>query len=347
MTTKTNIFYTGATGYIGGAVLARLLAHPNAANFEITALIRSEAKGKLLQEEFGIKPLVGSLEDVDKIMAASEAANVVFNMADCDDIPSAQAILAGMKIRHEKTGEIPILIHTSGTGMLLEDSRGAARPDAIVYDDMNMEHVKSIPPDAIHRPVDTLIVAADVAGHVRAHMVAPSIVFGMTSHALVAARIANASSSAMAHLARTAIARGRPPVVGEGKSVWPIVHIDDTADIYPRLLDAVYAGPAAVGHGEEGLYFLENGELPWSAVAHAVGLAQAAHGAGRVPEPESLTSAAQLAEVFGSEAFGMLFGSNVRCKASRARALGWAPKYGVGDFDGCMLADFGAVLNEK
>ena len=37
------------------------------------------------------------------------------HQADADDEPAMKAILAGMKKRHEKTGDTPILIHLVST----------------------------------------------------------------------------------------------------------------------------------------------------------------------------------------------------------------------------------------
>lgn len=77
MSSKQRIFFTGATGYIGGAVLQRLLQD---GTFEITALVRNADKAKKLNE-LGIKTVVGSLDDAEKIVAASAAADIVFNTA--------------------------------------------------------------------------------------------------------------------------------------------------------------------------------------------------------------------------------------------------------------------------
>lgn len=65
------------TGYIGGSILQRLLAHPNKQNFEITALVRSADKAKRLESEFGVKTVMGSLQDLDKLEALAENAHVV------------------------------------------------------------------------------------------------------------------------------------------------------------------------------------------------------------------------------------------------------------------------------
>ncbi|KAK7039713.1 hypothetical protein R3P38DRAFT_3181502 [Favolaschia claudopus] len=45
-TTKTNFLLTGATGYIGGSILARFLAHPHADAFQFTVLVRDPKKAE-------------------------------------------------------------------------------------------------------------------------------------------------------------------------------------------------------------------------------------------------------------------------------------------------------------
>src|ERR1700678_1300926 len=84
MSTKTNIFLTGATGkfttprhlcppeadcaprkhegYIGGSVLSRFLKHPDASSFNITVLVRSPEKAEKLKA-FEVNPVVGSHSD--------------------------------------------------------------------------------------------------------------------------------------------------------------------------------------------------------------------------------------------------------------------------------------------
>jgi len=97
MSTKLNILLTGATGglmsfsptflvltpdelgYIGGSVLSRLLKHPNAATFHITALARSSDKADKLKT-LGVDTIIGSYTDEDLTYLTEAAANadVVF-----------------------------------------------------------------------------------------------------------------------------------------------------------------------------------------------------------------------------------------------------------------------------
>lgn len=118
------------TGYVGGSVLTRLLALPDADKYEITALVRSPEKAKKL-ETFGVKTVVGSIQDVALLTRLAEQAHVVFSLVsssfsndgsrldinaacsqvDCDDEDQARAIVSGLKKRHDATRDIPIVIH--------------------------------------------------------------------------------------------------------------------------------------------------------------------------------------------------------------------------------------------
>lgn len=97
MSPKVKFFITGATGtyasqcfslvdwiidatfgkgYIGGAVLEQFLAHPDAATFEFTALVRSSEKAEKFKT-LGINAVVGSLSDLALVEKLASEANVV------------------------------------------------------------------------------------------------------------------------------------------------------------------------------------------------------------------------------------------------------------------------------
>lgn len=80
MTTRTRIFLTGATGYIGGSVLQRLLDHPKRDTMGITALVRNVDKAKLFNT-LGINTVVASLLDHDKLTELTAASDVVIHTA--------------------------------------------------------------------------------------------------------------------------------------------------------------------------------------------------------------------------------------------------------------------------
>ena len=61
-------------------MLIRLLEHQNAATFDITVLVRDGSKAKTLESQFGIKAVVGTHQDLDKIERLAENAHVVFHL---------------------------------------------------------------------------------------------------------------------------------------------------------------------------------------------------------------------------------------------------------------------------
>ncbi|TFK78738.1 hypothetical protein K466DRAFT_58712, partial [Polyporus arcularius HHB13444] len=150
---KLQIFYTGATGYIGGAVLQLILQHAQASTFAITALVRDAAKAQLLESKFGVRTVVGSLQDLDKLTELAENAHIVVHTADADDEAALKAILAGLKRRHEKTGDVPHFIHTSGLALIADTARGEYLASNI-WSDLDVAALDALPPTAPHHAAD-------------------------------------------------------------------------------------------------------------------------------------------------------------------------------------------------
>ncbi|KAI0783870.1 NAD(P)-binding protein [Irpex lacteus] len=345
---QTTILFLGATGYLGGSVLARLLAHPSRHTFAITALVRSEEKAKKL-ETFGVTPVVGSTKDTALLAKLAENAHVVFSTADSDDLEATTAFLTGIKNRHVKTGDVPILIHTSGTGVLTAGeafTKGLGITDKIFVDDDSDDLERSIPSTAWHRNVDLAIIQADKEGYVRSHIVAPGVIWGIAKHALVKAGISNANTKGVGFIALPSVARGQAAVIGKGQAIWPSVNIEEQADVFIILYDAIVSSPEKVGHGRDGYYFGENGEFLWYDLSKAIGKALVKRGLAQTDEPTSFTSE-ELIKNFGSEDVGNMFGSNSRARGKKARSLGWEPKLDTQSFLDSIDAEVEILLKQK
>ncbi|GJE96185.1 NAD(P)-binding protein [Phanerochaete sordida] len=347
MSGKTPIFYIGATGYIGGSVLAKLLKHPSADTFDITALVRSEDKAAKLNK-LGVRTVIGSYKDVALVERLSEAAHVVFSMADADDLPMVQAILKGLKQRHAKLGDLPILIHTSGTGVLThgQETKGMAATD-VIYDDSDFEQIANIKPEALHRNVDNAIFEADKDGYCRTYIILPSTIYGIAQNHLVDAGIQNPYSIQIPMVIKASLGRGRAGMVGKGLALWPNVHIEDVSDLYIILYDAIVTkGTEGVDHGIRGYYFGENGEHAWGDISRAVGQAMVALGLATEAEPTAFTDE-ELEKYFGSVETGNYWGTNSRARANHSRALGWKPKYTTQDMLASIKPEVEAILKQQ
>ncbi|KAI6104126.1 hypothetical protein F5141DRAFT_1216679 [Pisolithus sp. B1] len=340
----TRIFLTGATGYLGGSVLSRLIEHPTYEHTEIWVLIRPSKEGKIPAfRSLGVKTVLGTYDDLDLLEDQAAHADIVFACADADNLPGAQAILKGMRKKHERTGVQPLLIHTSGTGeqgyplykvkgvpnepsgVLIDDAKGLHSTD-IIYDDMNPDQIHSLPPTQPHRNVDLAVLKADRDHDIKSYIILPSTVYSHAKTKLVALGVQNPRSIQIPMLIHAGLLKGQGGVVGNGENIWPNVHIDDVSDLFVVVYENALSGRAA--HGREGFYFGENGEHKVYDVSKAIAQALYELGKGRSPEPEPFTQ--EDYEHFGRRNLEYL-GTNSRCRGRRGRLLGWKPKYTTED----------------
>ncbi|KXN91706.1 hypothetical protein AN958_12558 [Leucoagaricus sp. SymC.cos] len=302
---KIQIFTTGATGYIGGSILDRLLAHPDRPAFEITTLVRSEEKARALKF-FGLRPVVGSFQDLSLLEGLAADADIIFDAVDADNLEAARAMLRGLKKRHQAIGKAAVFIHTaniqSGTGLLADNAAGMYATDKI-WNDADANDIETLPDSAPHRDVDLAIIDADRQGFVKT------------------AGISNNRSIQIPSLIRTALDRRRAGMVGKGLNIWSNVHIDDVADLYMNIFNAVNSDRQP-GHGREGYYFGENGEHTLYDVGKGIGNVLVELGECTSAEPTSFARE-EIDRYFGGSTS---LGSNSRCRGNRSRAIGWRPK---------------------
>ncbi|KAJ3532955.1 hypothetical protein NM688_g7347 [Phlebia brevispora] len=331
---KIPIFFLGATGFLGGSILTRLLARPDASSYDITALVRDPVKAKKL-ESFGIKTVIGSLTEISQL---AEQAHVVFSCADCDNLDHVQHVLAGLKKRHEATGDIPIVIHTSGTGELIlgQDTGGMSASDTI-FDDSNVEQMKSLPIDAPHRNVTVAYVDADVQGYIKTYIVMPGLIYGTVVSPMVAAGVQNSNTRALEYMISPALDRRQAGVVGAGLSRWGSVHVDDAADLEVLLWNTILSNEQTVKHGWEGFYLVVSDEFAWHEIAKEIG---------RKMFSLSLSANDEVTAFKDDEIpswYALFAGSNSRARPTNSISLGWKPKYTTKDF----LASLGGEVERR
>lgn len=284
------VFVTGAAGYIGGSIAARLLA----AGHKVRGLTRSPEKAEALRVR-GIEPVVASLDDADRLAEAARRADAVINAASSDHRGAADALVEAL------AGSGKPLLHTSGTSVLADDARG--EPGDRIHDE---ETPFEPPPERAPRAaLDSMIVAAVERG-VRSVVLCNSLIYGRGQGL-------HAESVQIPTLARIARETGAPRHIGRGLNVWSNVHIEDVADLYLLALDRAPGGS---------FYFVENGSASFKDLVAAIGRAL---GLDRPPEPWPFEAAAR---ELGPVPARYTYGSNSRVRADRARrTLGWAPRH--------------------
>ncbi|KAJ7106246.1 hypothetical protein C8R44DRAFT_942107 [Mycena epipterygia] len=316
---KTKFFLSGATGYIGGAVLARFLKHPDAANFDFTLLVRDAKKADAFRA-MGFNTVVGSLADEDLLERLASEADVVIATADCDDVVAANATLRGSKKRFERTGVPQTYINT--VRVLTDDAKGMFHYDT-VYDDSNAAQLETLDPAQPHRNVDLTLLEADKAGYIKSYIIIPATIYGRATGPFVAAGLQNPTSMQIPGLINASIDRGQGGMVGLGKNLWPSVEIHEQADLYVNLYDAIQTRPEETGHGRDGLYFGASDEYLLYDVSRVIAEALVEIGRGKSAEPTTF-SAEEVRKYFEPGLYRAQ-GASSRCVAKNSYAIGWAP----------------------
>ncbi|CAF1484169.1 unnamed protein product [Didymodactylos carnosus] len=341
------IFLTGATGYIGGQVLSELLASRKS-QYKVTALVRGEERAAKLRD-LGVETIIGSLDDTNLLSKASSQANIVIHTADADHPGSATAIVNGL-LQTASASERKIFIHTSGTGVISDNAKGAYTSDKI-YSDLNVDDIKALPDKAIHRNVDLIVsaVGADPSNYITTAIIMPPTIYG------IGAGPFNKLSIQIPEVIRFGIQHRKIYIPFEGENIWSSIHIKDLGRAYIHLLDKLIENkeyPALGMKGYDGYYFAENGEFQWRQIFEKV--AQLLHKKGLVDDEnvQSITFEQQVETLFNGicnglpgQAVYLLWGSNSRSKAERLRMLGWKPTEKESVFD--TIADETDAIRNK
>ncbi|HEX6343784.1 NAD-dependent epimerase/dehydratase family protein [Umezawaea sp.] len=286
-----DIFLTGATGFLGGVIGARLVADGHA----VRGLLRDPADAHLVARA-GITPVIGDLDDADLLTAEAERADGVVNAAASDHRGAVEALLRGLR------GSGGPLLHTSGTSVVGDDAKGEALSPT-VFDDAGEVVADAHPVRRARFAIDTDVVAAASTG-VRTVVLCNSLVYGT-------GRPPRPDTVLLVPLVEQARGSGVVRVVGVGANTWSTVHVDDVAALYSLALGDPNAS---------GFYFVENGEASFAEIGAAIARRL---GLGPV-EPWPLEDAAR---AWGEGLARFALGSNSRVRGTRARQLGWRPEH--------------------
>ena len=231
------VFVTGATGFIGSAVVRELLA----ARHEVLGLARSE-EGAALLAAVGARVQRGNLNDLDTLQSAAAACDGVIHTAYNHDFTvsrtdAAQADRRAITAMAEAlAGSNRPLVMTSGTGV-----RAAGR---IATED-------TVPSsDPTGRFANEQAAVAFVEHGVRTVVVRfPPSVHGRGDHGFVPILI---------NIART---KGISAYPGDGSNRWPAVHRLDAAHLFKLAVESAPAGARLHGVGDEGVPVREIAEM--------------------------------------------------------------------------------------
>ncbi|MEW5982912.1 MAG: NAD-dependent epimerase/dehydratase family protein [Acidobacteriota bacterium] len=279
------VFLTGATGYIGSAVLDALVRRGH----EVTAMVRDPERFVDGAAET-VKPALGSLREpsgwIRKLSGHDVFIHAAFDSSAHGPAADRAAIdtIVGEARRVARRGRRVAVIYTSGVWVLGNTAEPAG-------EDAPLQPASLV----AFRPAHEQAVLAAQDDGIRTVVIRPGIVFG-GARGIVGEIFRGASD-------------GLVRVTGSGDNHWPLVYHRDLADLYVRL--AEHADVSGVFHAVDESDQTVN-EIVQSIAEQMPSMPDVRH----VPIEEAHAKQGAYAEAITLDQI-------VRCP--RSRAIGWTP----------------------
>lgn len=213
-----NVLVTGGTGYIGNAVVAALCR----AGHDVAATVRSREKARSV-ERFGARAVDGDIARPDTLAAEVKRADAVVHAASASSADSGRidrALVEWLLDAVAQSDGLRRFVYTSGVWVLGDTA------EKMVDESAATTHAAKI---VAWRPAVEELIDNGMARGITAWIIRPGVVYGGAG-GITGMMFASAERD------------GAVRVIGDGKNHWSVVHRDDLADLYVRVVEQAPAG---------------------------------------------------------------------------------------------------------
>ncbi|SRR5258708_6381405 len=289
------IFVTGASGWIGSAVVPELLS----AGHDVVGLTRSEVSAQRL-EAAGAIVQQGDLNDPDGLAKAAADSDGVIHLAFQHEVAWSGSFAAAAAADRRAVEAMGAALADSDRPFVLASGMLGLKAGRVATEDDGLVPSAEVRANPAGRRSATALLALSLAGMgVRSSVVRfPPTVHGDGDHGFVAALVGIARQ------------RGVAGYVGDGTNRWPAVHRSDAARLARLAVEAAPAGSVLHAVADEGVPFREIAEamgrhlgFPTASVGPADAVEHFAH-LGHFVAVDSPASAAVTRELLAWEPTG-------------------------------------------
>ncbi|KAJ4390968.1 hypothetical protein N0V93_004567 [Gnomoniopsis smithogilvyi] len=323
------ILVTGASGYLGGTLLARWGEARLASYDKLFALVRTDAQAQAVKQ-YGVEPLNFDVKDEAVIhrTLVDEKITIVYYLIDALSGEAQTYFIKALAEVQRITGMDVHFLHTSGA-KIFSSHAGAPTSQPLLDTDptlYSIQKAQKAPFSLLQTAVNANCTVTEEGENygVRTYIFAPCIVYGKGEG------FGNPISIQTVAIVKAAQAMRRVYKVDEGKPTWPVCHVLDNITLYIELLRKILKGEDP-GHGRNGYFLASSGSIAWDDLYTAMAASLANRNI--IGDDSVVPATSQILQQMGealqcpAEFVPVQIGGSCTFTAEHGKTLGWKPQF--------------------
>ncbi|KAJ5682853.1 hypothetical protein N7462_006018 [Penicillium macrosclerotiorum] len=324
-----NILVTGASGYLGGTLLARWSRAKLPAYHKLYALVRTNEQGEAVKQ-YGAEPITFDVKDETSIMDAiiDKKITIVLFLIDAMTSESQVSMIKALGEMRKQTGQKVHFLHTSGA-KIFSNHAGHPTDRPLPDNDPSLYHLQKtsqahyVPVTKALEANNTVIEVAEQYG-VKSYIFVPCVVYGKGEG------FGNPISIQTVAIVNAAKKLGRVYRPDADDHTWPVCHVVDNAALYLEIIRNILS-ENSIASGKSGYYLAASGSVAWNDIYCAMAKELAKRQVVDKEEVDLVNDQAleQMGVALGcpKDMVPLFLGGKCTLEAKNGLKIGWKPQY--------------------